>query len=96
MVLVDGNAKMCLRLVGDGRPVKLSEKCDDVQSSWRVGSSSGFGLISKNADGRELCMEREAANSSVVLTRECVCLHDSACSDNPRRQWFKIISSNAM
>ena len=89
-----GNATSCLRLVGDGQPVLVSEQCGDVQSSWRVGSSTGFGLISMDANGRDLCMERESTNSSMILTRECICLNGSACSDDPRHQWFKIIPSN--
>lgn len=92
--LSDGNATVCLRLVGDGQPVQLSDKCEDMQSFWRVGSSAGFGLIGKDANGRELCMQRESENSSVILSSQCLCLNGSACSDDPRRQWFKIVHSN--
>lgn len=93
-ILLVSNATICLRIVGVGQPVQVSEKCDDMQSFWRVGSSAGFGLIGKYANGTELCMERDSTNTSLVLTRECICRPGSACSDDPRHQWFKVISSN--
>ncbi|KAJ6850939.1 uncharacterized protein M6B38_262355 [Iris pallida] len=89
-----GGRPLCLRAAGEEKAVRLSEECDDMLSSWRVGSSSGFGMVGTDEEGRELCLERGSVNSSALVTRKCLCADESDCSDDQRPQWFKIIPSN--
>ncbi|XP_039121534.1 glycosyl hydrolase 5 family protein-like [Dioscorea cayenensis subsp. rotundata] len=83
----------CLQLVGDGLPVVLSSECDDNRSTWKAVSESKYQIFAKDLQGRALCLEGNSTEAS-ILTKECLCLGNSTCSENPQVQWFNFVPSN--
>ncbi|KAJ0971495.1 hypothetical protein J5N97_019454 [Dioscorea zingiberensis] len=83
----------CLRVAGDGLPVVLSPECTDNLSTWSVASGSRHQIFAMDLQGRELCLEGNSTEG-VILTRECLCLRNSTCSENPQIQWFKFVPTN--
>lgn len=88
----------CLTAEGDGLPATITADCSSPRSIWKYVSKSRMHLAAKDEQGRDLCLEWDAFNSTIV-TRKCLCLGDdledvSWCSENPQRQWFKLIQTN--
>nr|XP_010916958.2 glycosyl hydrolase 5 family protein [Elaeis guineensis] len=84
----------CLRVEGEGLSVLLSAECNDNQSFWGPVSSSWFQISGMDAQGRNLCLERNSSNSDSIWTKECLCSDNLGCSKNPQTQWFRFIPSN--
>ncbi|XP_068652570.1 glycosyl hydrolase 5 family protein-like [Aristolochia californica] len=90
---------LCLRHVGNRLPVILSRECSDWETKWRVLSSSRLQvqIAAMDTQGEFQCLEKSFSNaSSLLFTRECLCLDDSFCEENPQSQWFKRISTNVL
>ena len=94
----DGNpvflmgSSLCLKVSGDGLPVKLSGECGDSRSKWETVST--FYLSATEAGGKKLCMQNASPESSPVFTNDCLCISDPVCSQNPQTQWFRFIPAN--
>ncbi|KAK7362977.1 hypothetical protein VNO77_05102 [Canavalia gladiata] len=89
------NSALCLKAIGEGLSPTLSEDCLSPQSSWKAVSKTGLHLATYDTDGDLLCLDRDS-DSSKIVTRKCICIHDndSSCLDNPQSQWFQLISTN--
>ncbi|MQL82907.1 hypothetical protein Taro_015383 [Colocasia esculenta] len=94
--ILSAESSLCLRTVGDGSPVVLSPSCSDDQSAWTMISSSGFRIAGMDAGGSRLCLQGSSGDSPTVETRQCPCLGDPICSENPQRQWFRFVPSNVV
>lgn len=88
----------CLTVKGDGLPAKVTGDCSSQRSIWKFVSKSRMHLAAKDDQGRDLCLEWDSFNSTIV-TKKCLCLGDdlqdiSWCGENPQRQWFKFVQTN--
>ncbi|XP_054817944.1 glycosyl hydrolase 5 family protein-like isoform X2 [Prosopis cineraria] len=85
----------CLKANGDGNPVLLTKDCSNTnQTSWKPITESGMHWATVDAQGNQLCLQKDA-NSSTILTAKCICADsNSSCMDNPQSQWFQFVSSN--
>lgn len=88
----------CLTVEGDGLPPKITADCSSPMSIWKYVSKSKMHLVAKDEEGKDLCLEWDAFNSTIV-TRKCLCLGDdlrdvSWCTQNPQTQWFKLVETN--
>ncbi|TKY65121.1 hydrolyzing O-glycosyl compounds hydrolase [Spatholobus suberectus] len=85
----------CIKALGDGSPVSLSNDCKSKQSSWKTLSASNLHLGTVDGEGQNLCLERESPTSSRIVTKICICVDDNiACLDNPQSQWFQLVTTN--
>ncbi|KAK3029828.1 hypothetical protein RJ639_038262 [Escallonia herrerae] len=89
----------CLTAVGDGLPAVVSNHCSSQKSKWRIVSSSKLHVTAKDDQGRDLCLELNSSNPTLV-TKKCLCLGDDlkdapSCEENPQRQWFKFVPTRA-
>ncbi|XP_030453903.2 glycosyl hydrolase 5 family protein-like isoform X1 [Syzygium oleosum] len=86
---------LCLKALGDGLVATLSDDCSSRQSAWRSISNSKLHVAAMDEHGNRLCLEKKSNESSVVLTRKCICVDDdSGCMENPQGQWFKFVPTN--
>ncbi|XP_059642671.1 glycosyl hydrolase 5 family protein-like [Cornus florida] len=88
----------CLNVAGEGLPVTLSNNCSSQRSLWKPVSKSGFHLAAQDGQGKSLCLDWNSANST-ILTQKCLCLGNALedvprCTDDPTKQWFKLVSTN--
>ncbi|KAL2238275.1 uncharacterized protein LOC105164045 [Sesamum indicum] len=88
----------CLGVAGDGKVAGVSDDCSSNGSKWKHVSSSGLHLGAQDGEGKYLCLERSASNSTLV-TKKCLCVGDNlvdfpTCDDNPEVQWFKLVPAN--
>ncbi|KAG5001138.1 hypothetical protein JHK87_022210 [Glycine soja] len=75
----------CIKTIGDGSPLSLSNDCKSKQSSWKTLSASNLHLGTIDEQGHNLCLERESPTSSKIVTKICICVDDNpACLDNPQ------------
>ncbi|KAL2544265.1 uncharacterized protein Fot_13498 [Forsythia ovata] len=77
-------ASLCLGVAGDSVAACASNDCS---SKWRSVSSSGLHLAAPNGQEKYLCLEKNAADSTIV-TKKCFCvggnLQDAHnCPQNP-------------
>ncbi|KAK3434293.1 hypothetical protein EUGRSUZ_D01801 [Eucalyptus grandis] len=86
---------LCLQALGDGLPPALSNDCSSQRSAWRSISNSKLHVAATDEHGNRLCWEKKSNESSLVLTRKCICVDDdSGCMENPQGQWFKFVPTN--
>ncbi|XP_010053198.2 glycosyl hydrolase 5 family protein [Eucalyptus grandis] len=86
---------LCLKALGDGLPPVLSNDCSSRRSAWRSISNSKLHVAATDERGNRLCLEKKSNESSVILTRKCICVDDdSGCTENPQGQWFKFVPTN--
>ncbi|XP_039166815.1 glycosyl hydrolase 5 family protein [Eucalyptus grandis] len=86
---------LCLQALGDGLPPALSNDCSSQRSAWRSISNSKLHVAATDEHGNRLCLEKKSNESSVILTRKCICVDDdSGCMENPQGQWFKFVPTN--
>ncbi|XP_039166814.1 glycosyl hydrolase 5 family protein-like [Eucalyptus grandis] len=91
---VDGHSSLPQAL-GDGLPPALSNDCSSQRSAWRSISNSKLHVAATDEHGNRLCWEKKSNESSLVLTRKCICVDDdSGCMENPQGQWFKFVPTN--
>ncbi|XP_074325668.1 glycosyl hydrolase 5 family protein-like [Apium graveolens] len=88
----------CLTVEGEDHPVKVTNDCSSLKSVWKLVSKSRMHLAAKDDKGRDLCLDWDTLNSTIVTTK-CLCLGDnmqdiSWCNENPQRQWFKLVQTN--
>ncbi|KAK9057768.1 hypothetical protein SSX86_022606 [Deinandra increscens subsp. villosa] len=91
------STSLCIQVVGDGLPVKLTTDCYAKQSTWKSIPNSKFQIASKDDNGVDLCLDLDPDNSSNILSKSCICAGDawSKCLQNPQSQWFQFISTNS-
>ncbi|KAL2544268.1 Glycosyl hydrolase superfamily protein [Forsythia ovata] len=85
----------CLGVAGNGIAARASNDCS---SKWRSVSSSRLHLAAPNGQGKFLCLEMNAADST-IMTKKCLCFGDNLqdapnCPQNPVIQWFKLVPAN--
>lgn len=69
-----GTTQKCLTAAGDGVAAALvSTDCTSSSSMWEISSISKLPLAAQVAPGKYLCLEKNAADSTIV-TKECICL----------------------
>ncbi|KAK4435419.1 Glycosyl hydrolase 5 family protein [Sesamum alatum] len=88
----------CLGVAGDAEAARIFDDCSSNGSKWKYVSSSGLHLGAQNGEGKYLCLERNASESTLV-TKKCLCVGDNlvdfpTCADNPQVQWFKLVPAN--
>ncbi|XP_051151164.1 glycosyl hydrolase 5 family protein-like [Andrographis paniculata] len=93
-------SERCLAAMGDGEAVILLKECSTDQSLWRSISASGLHLAAKSIDGKNLCLEMDDRDATLVA-RRCRCVDDDlrdvpSCNDNPQVQWFKFAPTNVV
>lgn len=88
---------LCIKVVGDGLPVKLTTDCYNKQSTWNTIPNSRFQIASRDSNGVDLCLDYDPNNSSKILSKKCICGGEdwSKCLTNPQSQWFQFISTNS-
>ncbi|KAK6137360.1 hypothetical protein DH2020_028895 [Rehmannia glutinosa] len=89
----------CLTVAGDGGAACVSNDCSSNRSKWKFVSSSGLQLGAQNGQGKYLCLEKNNSNSTVIVTKKCLCVGDNlddlaTCAENPIVQWFKLVPVN--
>ncbi|XP_076958188.1 glycosyl hydrolase 5 family protein-like [Bidens hawaiensis] len=91
------NSRLCMEVVGDGLPVRLTMHCSTKQSTWKWVPNSMFQIASKDNNGVDLCLDYDPNCSSNVLSRRCICSGGnwSKCLQNPQSQWFQFVSTNS-
>ncbi|KAL0393608.1 UNVERIFIED_CONTAM: Glycosyl hydrolase 5 family protein [Sesamum latifolium] len=91
-------SRQCLGVAGDGKAARVSDDCSSNGSKWKYVSASGLHLGAQDGEGKYLCLERNASDSTLV-TKKCLCVGDNlvdfpTCADNPEVQWFKLVPAN--
>ncbi|KAK6158298.1 hypothetical protein DH2020_005612 [Rehmannia glutinosa] len=89
----------CLTVAGDGGAACVSNDCSGNGSKWKFVSSSGLQLGAQNGQGKYLCLEKNNLNSTVIVSKKCLCVGDNlddlaTCAENPLVQWFKLVPVN--
>ncbi|KAJ1401579.1 Ricin B-like lectin [Sesbania bispinosa] len=85
----------CIKAIGDGSPVHLSNDCESKRSSWKTLSASNLHLGTIDGQGENLCLQKESHKSPKIVTKKCICVGDDpACLHNPQSQWFQLVTSN--
>ncbi|XP_030530356.2 glycosyl hydrolase 5 family protein-like [Rhodamnia argentea] len=86
---------LCLEAVADGLPATLSIDCSSRLSAWRLISNSNLQVAATDGRGNHLCLDKKSNESSVILTRKCICADDdSGCMENPQGQWIKFVPTD--
>nr|XP_043609053.1 glycosyl hydrolase 5 family protein-like [Erigeron canadensis] len=91
------STKLCMMVVGDGLPVKLTTDCFTKRSTWKLIPNS-FQISSKDENGVDLCLDLDLNNNnSTILSKKCICggANSSKCLENPQSQWFQFVSTNS-
>ncbi|KAG0457925.1 hypothetical protein HPP92_023082 [Vanilla planifolia] len=101
IILMDKGLRFCLGAVGEENPVTLTN-LSGVRgvTEWSIRMVSGFpfqivGEVEEGEKARDLCLELDGTNSTIVFARDCICLEGPNCLSDPRPQWFVFISANA-
>lgn len=94
--LAGSTTPQCLTVVGDGAAVRVSGDCS---SKWKFVSSSGLHLAAQDGQGKYLCLDINASDSTLV-TKKCLCVGENdlvdlpTCNQNPQVQWFKLVPTS--
>ncbi|KAK7306176.1 hypothetical protein VNO77_44102 [Canavalia gladiata] len=81
---------LCLQAEGEGKVVKVGNKCSDQNGKWEIISDSKMHISTKVNNGSDLCLDVDANN--IILTNPCKCLNqDNKC--DPVSQWFKLVDT---
>ncbi|MFS7904435.1 putative ricin B-like lectin [Helianthus anomalus] len=90
------SSPLCIEMVGDGLPVRLTADCNAKQSTtWKSVPNSMFQIASKDCSGVDLCLDYDPNSSSNILSKRCICAGDNRCLQNPQSQWFQFVSTNS-
>ncbi|CAI9090097.1 OLC1v1024788C1 [Oldenlandia corymbosa var. corymbosa] len=84
------NTRLCLRAVGDGSPVVITDHCRRM--TWQFFTKSQNQISMRDDKGLDLCLDWDTSTSQKVVTKKCISAAGN--STNPQSQWFKLVPSN--
>ncbi|KAL0324257.1 UNVERIFIED_CONTAM: hypothetical protein Scaly_2392800 [Sesamum calycinum] len=67
----------CLGVAGDGNAARVSDDCSSNGSKWKYVSSSGLHLGAQDGEGKYLCLERNASDSTLSDQEMSLCWRQS-------------------